>query len=436
MAKIFTVTELTKIIKGLIESNFNLPICVNGEISSLSFSANGHCYFILKDEFAQIKVAYFKSHVINNASRTSYIPKNGDNVEVIGNVTVYEKGGEYQIIARTINYSKIGEFYRKYEETKRKLEEEGFFDKNIKKLIPLLPKRIAVLTSIYGAAIKDFIKTSEKNFAKYTIDIWPVQVQGMGALNDIVTTLNVIEKYSSKYKYDLIVLMRGGGSLEDLAIFNDEAIARALTRVSIPVMTAIGHERDITICDLVADKSVSTPTQAAMILSQPFINIIEEIENYINIMKKHMTNILHNYLQQYDFFMAKLNYYSPSKRLESMKDKLEFWRKLMIQKLQQHFIKRNMLVNLTSRLQSDVKYQVNKYKDKIDSIMKRLYNVGPENVLKRGYAIVMKEKRVVSSVKRIELEDELEIRLYDGYINSFVTAKKMQEVTDGTHTNN
>lgn len=436
MGKIYTVTELTKILKTLIESSFETPLRVTGEISSLSFSSNGHCYFVLKDEFAQIKVAYFKSYVINNATKSSYIPKNGDHVEVMGSLTVYAKGGEYQLIARSINYDRVGEFYRKYEETKRRLEEEGFFDKNVKKPLPLLPFRIAVLTSVYGAAIKDFIKTSEKNLAKYTIDIWPVQVQGVAALDDIILTLECINSYKDGHGYDVIVLMRGGGSLEDLAIFNEEAIVRALAKCKIPTLTAIGHERDITICDLVSDKSASTPTQAAMILSQPFMNILEQIENYINILIRQMEFILHNNIQQYDFLMTKIAMNSPVKKIENLKDKIDLWQKFIIQKLHHHLIKEKMLIDLCVRIQSNMNYKCSIAKDKIEGLIKRLYNLGPENVLKRGYAIVMKENKAVSSINFVQLEDELEIRVHDGYINSFVTAKKLLEDTHGKNSNN
>ena len=436
MGKIYTVTELTKILKNLIESNFNTPLRVTGEISSLSFSSNGHCYFVLKDEFAQIKVAYFKSFVINNATKSSYTPKNGDHVEVMGGLTVYEKGGEYQIIARSIEYDRIGEFYKKYEETKKRLEEEGFFDKNIKKPLPLLPGRIAVLTSVYGAAIKDFIKTSEKNLAKYTIDIWPVQVQGAAALDDIILTLEYVNNYKDEYSYDLIVLMRGGGSLEDMAIFNEERVVRALAKCTIPTLTAIGHERDITICDLVSDKSASTPTQAAMILSQPFINILEQIENHTNVLIRQMEFILHNNMQQYDFLISKIAMNSPIKKIENLNDKIDLWQKFIIQKSQHYLIKEKMLIDLCVRLQSNMKYKFSIAKDKIEGLIKRLYNLGPENVLKRGYAIVMKENKAVGSINSIQLEDELEIHLYDGYINSFVTAKKLLEDTYGKNSNN
>ena len=436
MEKIYTVTELTKILKNLIESNFRSPVTISGEISSLSCSPNGHYYFILKDEYAQIKVVYFKTYVLNNINRFFYSPKNGDHVEVVGILTVYEKGGEYQIIAKAIKYDSVGEFYRKYEETKKRLEMEGFFDKNLKKPLPYLPRKIAVLTSIYGAAIKDFIKTSENNFAKYCVDIWPVQVQGSSAISDIILTLEYINKHLDLYGYDLIVLMRGGGSLEDLAIFNEEVLAKALARCKIPTVTAIGHERDITICDLVSDKSVSTPTQAAMVLSQPYININKQIENNINLLRKHMDFSLHNCVQQYDNLMLKMASYSPNRTLENLKNKLDLWHKFIAEKMKIHFMKKKMLISMCNSLYNNMKFKLSSSKDKLDGLTKRLVNLGPENVLKRGYAIVMKEDATISSINSVNIEDELEIRLYDGYINSFVTAKKMMGVCNGKDSNN
>ncbi|MCA1980793.1 MAG: exodeoxyribonuclease VII large subunit, partial [Calditerrivibrio sp.] len=245
--KQFTVTEITRVLKNLIESNFDGIVSVEGEISNLSISPSGHLYFVLKDENAQIKVALFKKFILLNRG---YTPKNGDSVIVYGELTVYEADGNYQIIARKIEYREIGIFYKKFEETKKKLEAEGLFDKIIKKKIPDIIEKVAVITSPNGAAFKDFMKILRDNKVPLEVHLWGVQVQGAQAVNEIVTALDNVSRYGN---YDLVILMRGGGSLEDLAIFNDEFIARGVSNQKNPTITAIGHERDTTIVDFVAD---------------------------------------------------------------------------------------------------------------------------------------------------------------------------------------
>ncbi|MDY6821379.1 MAG: exodeoxyribonuclease VII large subunit [Deferribacterota bacterium] len=427
--KIYTVTELTYSIKSLVESNFVSPIKLTGEVSSLSHSLSGHYYFVLKDDNAQIRIVYFKRYAQYNNNRSNYIPKNGDKVVIIGNLTVYEKDGQYQIIAKVVDYNSVGDFFKKYEETRKILEAEGFFEKSTKKELPILPRKIAVLTSPYGAAIKDFIITSRKNLAKYVIDIWPVQVQGEYALTDIVNTLKTLE--DKKYWYDIVILMRGGGSLEDLAIFNEEVLARSLANVSVPTITAIGHERDTTICDLVADKSVSTPTQAAMILSQPFKDLNKTISDYINFLTRHFDLILSKNIQLFDKYMAKLESYSPVRKIEHSKEKLKWYnnslRQTLFNKIQ---IRKDVEENIKM-----LKFKFeNKYRyehERLVALTKRLENLDPLSVLKRGYAIVKTDDKVISRVNKVNLEDELEICMYDGYINSFVTGKKMYGGSNG-----
>ncbi|PLX66362.1 MAG: exodeoxyribonuclease VII large subunit [Denitrovibrio sp.] len=213
--KKYTVTEITRAVKGLIENTFADNVGVKGEISSFSRSPAGHLYFVLKDERSQIKCVMFRGMADKNSG---YDPKNGDSVEAVGEMTVYDAGGNYQLLVKKLDYDSVGLFWQLFEEVKKKLEAEGLFDETIKKPVPYLPKRVAVITSPTGADIKDFLITMKNNGAVFEVDIWSVPVQGKDAVVPIVQA--IAKAGSMTERYDALVLMRGGGSLEDLAVFN------------------------------------------------------------------------------------------------------------------------------------------------------------------------------------------------------------------------
>ncbi|KAA0259321.1 exodeoxyribonuclease VII large subunit [Deferribacter autotrophicus] len=441
--KKFTVSELTKSIKRLLEGNFPSSINVVGEVSNYSVSTLGHCYFTLKDENAQIKCVFFKRYRLLNSD---YEPKNGDKVIVTGDLTVYEKDGNYQLLVKKIEYDSVGDFYKKFEETKRKLEKEGLFDTENKKEIPFFVKKVAVVTSPSGAAIKDFIRTLRKNGANIDVDLWPAPVQGDDAIPVIINQLSFLNQFT--HLYDVVVLMRGGGSLEDLSIFNDEFLARAFYACNIPTISAIGHERDFTICDFVADLRVATPTAAAEKLSEYYITIGDRIDNLERrLVKEFEHNLIMKY-QYLDTLEAKLLKNSPVNKIRQKIKELEFYENNIISLikhklsdmekilsgLMQKIIPYNptyKLAHLYSTIDNSLKImtsilmaKMQNSKDKIDNLINALRLLNPENILDKGYAIVIKEKKPVGSVKNIHLEDELEIRMKDGYISSFVTGKK------------
>ncbi|MGA1846924.1 exodeoxyribonuclease VII large subunit [Deferribacter abyssi] len=442
--KKFTVSELTKLIKRLIEKNFTSSINVVGEISNYSVSTLGHCYFTLKDENAQIKCVYFKRYRLQNLD---YEPKNGDKVIITGDLTVYEKDGNYQLLIKKIEYDSIGDFYKRFEETKRKLEKEGLFDTENKKEIPYFVKRVAVVTSPSGAAIKDFIRTLRKNGANIEVDLWPAPVQGEDAIQVIINQFSYLNQFTNSY--DVVVLMRGGGSLEDLSIFNDELLARAFFACKIPTISAIGHERDFTICDFVADLRVATPTAAAEKLSEYYITIGDRIDNLERHLIKEFEHSLIMKHQYLDTLEAKLLKNSPINRIKQKIKQLEIYensissllkhklsvREKNLSDIIQRIIPHNpverllhsysIVDNLLKIIESIMVAKIQVNKDKIESYITLLRLLNPENILDKGYAIIIKDKNPVGSVKNIHLEDELEIRMRDGYINSFVTGKKI-----------
>jgi len=443
MKQKLTVTELTKIIKDLIETRFSKSIKIVGEISSLSRSSSGHFYFILKDEKARLKAVMFKGSAQNNPG---YEPKNGDQVEVSGMLNLYENEGVYQIIVKRINYDSIGEFYKKFEETKRKMEAEGFFSPELKKKLPKFPARIAVLTSLTGAAIKDFIATSKINNARYEVDIWPVQVQGTAAIPGIVASINAAGKMRGRY--DVLVLMRGGGSLEDLFIFNDEMIARALALSDVPAISAIGHERDYTICDLVADRRATTPTDAASILSEIYKSYKKNLVEYVSKQTKIFEHKFIVSSQILDSLLYRLKLNSPGIKIRYLKEKITHSNIMLNSIIGSCTTKKKMSLNshIYKIKELSPAGKVDSYKNNIeflrvnlfknfrhilvnhynilDVLSNKLYSFNPDNIIKKGYAIITSDRVILKSIKDINLEDELAIRMQDGYVYSFVTGKK------------
>lgn len=440
-----TVTELTKKIKFLLESHFNTPICVVGEISNLSLSPSGHMYFTLKDESAQIRVVFFKRYRMAN----SYKISQGDKVEVVGDLTVYENDGLYQIIARKVVFDSAGDFYKKFEETKRILEKEGLFDKDKKKKIPLIVKNVAVLTSPTGAAIKDFIQTLRLNKIGLNIDLWPVQVQGLQGLKDIISKLQSINNHTSKY--DVAILMRGGGSLEDLIIFNDEMLAREFFKLKIPTISAIGHERDFTICDFVADLRVSTPTAAAEALSKPYLELRSKLNESTNKIIRVTQGKLERNYQLLDKFVSLVSYKNPKNIIINKKELINKYLSDMISciglKIKNNYIKlnenlylveKNNPLNVVNQSKSTIKHiesllfnsvgkKLEKCRFLLDILVQKLNLLNPENILERGYTIVYKDKIPVGSLRSVNLEDYLEIQFKDGYTDVFVSGKRVKK---------
>ncbi|UOD34333.1 exodeoxyribonuclease VII large subunit [Deferribacteraceae bacterium V6Fe1] len=440
-----TVTEITKKIKFLLESNFNSPVCVVGEISNLSVSPSGHIYFTLKDESAQIKVVFFKRYRMAN----TYKLNQGDKVEVVGDLTVYESDGLYQIIARKVVYDSAGDFYKKFEETKRILEKEGLFDKDKKKDIPLIVKNVAVLTSPTGAAIKDFIQTLKLNGVGLKIDIWPVQVQGAQAIKDIILKMQTLNKYVGTY--DVVILMRGGGSLEDLIIFNDETLAREFFKLKIPTISAIGHERDFSICDFVADLRVSTPTAAAETLSKPYLELRSRVKEHISKAVRATQIKLDKNYQLLDKFISLISYKNPKSIIKSKKEMIDKYVSDIISSIglkiknnyivlneNLHTIEKKSPVIIVNELKSKVRHidslllsslskKIEKCRFSLDILNQKVMLLNPENILERGYSIVYKDKMPVGSLSNVNLEDYLEIQFKDGYTNVFVTGKKVKK---------
>ena len=382
-----TVTDLNKYIKSKIDSDEMLNnVLVKGEISNFKNHYTGHMYFTLKDENSLIKCVMFKTYT----THLSFMPKDGMKVIILGSVSVFERDGVYQVYAKAIKQDGLGSLYEAYEKLKAKLSEEGLFEKKKKKKIPFMPKTIGVLTSNTGAVIRDIINVSTRRNPKVHIRLYPVPVQGTGAGEKIAEGIEFMNKNNLA---DVLIIGRGGGSLEDLWPFNEERVARAIYNSKIPIISAVGHETDFTIADFVADLRAPTPSAAAELAVPDIFELKQKIQNYQN---------------RYRIALKK--------KLEVMKLRLE---KVMKSRAftdpKRKIIDDSILLdNLVKRLEKTIKDLQNSKTNKYKELIAKLDTLSPLKTLIRGYSLTEKDGQIVKSVKQINKGDLISIRFTDG----------------------
>ena len=391
-----SVSQLNNYIKEKIsQDEFLSNVYIKGEISNFKHHYTGHMYFTLKDENSLIKCIMFKTYTTN----LNFVPKDGMKVLILGTVSVFERDGVYQIYCKAMEEDGIGNLYAEYEKLKNKLEAEGLFDKSHKKVIPFMPKVIGVLTSQTGSVIRDIINVSTRRNPNVYLRLLPVPVQGEGAAQKIA---KAIELMNEQKLADVIILARGGGSLEDLWPFNEEIVARAIFESNIPVISAVGHETDFTIADFVADLRAPTPSAAAELA----VANIEDI-------KKNLIRYNHR-------FAISLN-----KKLELMKLKYEKVMSLKsfkepLLRIQEEYLKiDNCMKAICDKVEN--KYKESKYN--FINLTSKLDSLSPLKTLSRGYSIVQKNNKIVKSKEEIELGDKIDIRLSNGLIKANVAEK-------------
>jgi exodeoxyribonuclease VII large subunit len=390
--KIWRIGEINSAIKELIENSL-LPIWVQAEVGTLNIHQSGHVYMTLKDQRSQLRAVFF-----NGANQARQIKlKVGDKVEVLGKLTVYEVRGEYQLSVRQIRPVGLGDLQRRFEELKKKLEAEGLFETSCKKEIPLLPETIALVTSPGGAAIRDFLQIIERRFPNIHIQIYPSPVQGQGAECELAKGIDFFNRIN---KADVIVLTRGGGSMEDLWPFNEEVLARAVVNSKIPVISAVGHEIDFSICDFVADLRVPTPSAAAELV----VGQREEFEKNLQRNQKDLTKALEFRLQEV-------------KNRLTLAHKSHVFREpiYLVRQKQQYIddLMKSSLISLKHSLKNkDLAFQL---------LAGKLNALGPENVLKRGFAILRdpKNNKTITDNKQPHGK-ELQATLRSGTIDLLV----------------
>ena len=382
-----TVTDLNKYIKEKIAGDEMLNnVLVKGEISNYKHHYTGHLYFTLKDENSLIKCIMFKSF----ASNLKFEPKDGMKVTIFGTVSVFERDGIYQIYCKAMQEDGLGSLYKAYEELKAKLEKEGLFGQSHKKKIPLMPKCIGVLTSNTGAVIRDIINVSTRRNPNVYIKLLPVPVQGAGAAEKIV---DAIKTMNEKKLADVIILARGGGSLEDLWPFNEEIVARAIYDSELPVISAVGHETDFTIADFVADLRAPTPSAAAELAVPNISDLILKLEGYNNRYKLALKKKVEFMKLRYEKCMNSRVFKEP------------------LQKINEKYILIDMKVK---SIQNSMTAIYNKKKTEMVKHVAKLDGLSPLKTLTRGYSIVQIDGKVISSVSQLKKDDEIDIRLTDG----------------------
>ncbi len=406
--KYISVEELNNIIKNKLDRDYELQnIFLRGEVSNLTKHGNGHYYFTLKDEKARIAAVMFRSSVKN----LDFDVESGMKVLAVGRITAYTPSGQYQIIVEEMHPDGLGKLYLEYEKLKKKLAAEGLFDPKHKKPIPAMPELVGIITAPKSAAIRDILSTFKRRWPITKTILFPALVQGEGSEESLIENF----KKAQEYPLDLIIIGRGGGSIEDLWSFNSEALAREIYNSKIPVISGVGHEIDTTICDLVADKRAPTPTGAAEMA-------VKDQKNFFSYLNGYYIRLGQAMIQSIKLKREKLNNLSNAFVLKNPKNIYEGH----IQKLDHLEMKiNNLFINILNDkknhyelLKSSYKHAlttyINKKNQKFDLIINKLEALSPLNTMKRGYSIIYKDDKIIKSVKSLKKDDVLELKLSDG----------------------
>ena len=392
--KIYSVSEINKYIKMLFESDTLLNnISIRGEITNFKAHYTGHYYFTLKDENSTIKCVMFKGY----AQYIKFKPADGMKVVINGQVSSFERDGVYQVYCKSMSPEGLGDLYLAYEQLKEKLNKEGLFDTKYKKQVPFLPKRVGVITSRTGAVIRDIINVSTRRYPNVDLVVYPAAVQGVNVASTVIEGLKT---FNALNNVDVIIIARGGGSFEDLFGFNDEALARQVFASEIPVVSAVGHETDFTICDFVADLRAPTPSAAAELVYPEYTELVNRIATD----KNRTTIAIKNYIERKRQYVEKLK----AAKLEKVP--LDIINKYRI-----------TIDNMISKSESTLRYRVEKYKTRCAKSISKIDALSPLKTLTRGYSVTEDlNGKVIKKVSDVKSNDEIKITLTDGKINAIV----------------
>ncbi len=389
---VFSVSQITSLIKEILETSFR-TITIEGEISNWRPSSSGHIYFTLKDNVSQIKAVIFRSA----AYKLSFSPKDGDKVRCSGNVTVYAAQGNYQIVISKMEPAGTGNILQMLEERKQKLAAEGLFDSEKKRPLPLFPKTIGVVTSPTGAAIRDILNIAKRRNPKINIIVLPAIVQGDGAAQTIIRMIEIANFYKL---CDILIVGRGGGSLEDLLPFSEENVVRAVSSSNIPVISAVGHEIDWALCDYAADFRAPTPSAAA----EMAIPVLEDIKIELQDYKEDLYNNINRIVKNTRLLIKSFN-----------PDSLE----IKFRNIQQPLL--NRFENAKINLFENIKNKIKDYRNIISNSKTILENASPQTILDRGYSMVTDKKgNVIRNENQVSAGDEIKITLAKGKLSASV----------------
>ena len=441
--EIISVSEINKRAKSILEENFPF-VWIQGEVSNFFSAASGHWYFSLKDETSEIRCAMFT----NKNHHITFEPKDGDHLVLNGTLSIFEGRGQYQIIVEHIELAGEGALLKAFEELKKKLQLEGLFDDSIKRQLPAYPKNIAVVTSPDGAVIQDIINVLDRRSPFLDLTVVPTLVQGEKAAPLICDALNKVGKLK---KVDVVILARGGGSIEDLWAFNNEEVARAIVNCPIPIISAVGHETDFTISDFVSDLRAPTPSVAAEIISQPYSELIETLEGYQNYISRSVISQIDLQRTQITNLIKRIRH--PGDKLREISQKLDYVETALIQNINQEIsFKKNglnlkdlslqqnspqnkikeakvYLQNASKDLLKALKLEIERKSTVLAEIVATLQAVSPLSVLSRGYSIISTEPdgKILSSSNQVEIGQTISAILSKGSIKAEIKSKDENE---------
>lgn len=402
MPDVYTVTELTAYIRQVFETDPALQdVWVQGEVSNMTRASSGHWYFTVKDGGAQLRCAMWRS----SAERQSFVPGNGDAIEVHGRISVYDQRGEYQLYADRVRQVGMGDLYQQFEQLRRKLEAEGLFDPERKREIPKFPHRIGVVTSPEAAAFQDIQNVLRRRFPLAQIILSPTLVQGMDAPNQIVAALERLNAYT---QVDVILLIRGGGSIEDLWAFNDERVARAVVGSRIPVVTGVGHETDFTIADFVSDLRAPTPSAAAEQCTPNIEDLRADLLSLDSTLRSLITDQLA--ARQSDLTVAQrsLGHLSPVSQIRNLRQRVDDW---------------------NARLATRLEARLRLLRERLESRTAALNAASPQSILARGYAVVSvtEDGHRLSGAAGVKAGTGITVQFHDGDLKARVEDKDTHE---------
>ncbi len=440
--KIWTVSELTRQIRGTLEQTFG-TVWVEGEISNFKRADSGHCYFTIKDAGAQLTAVMFRGE----AADLTFAPSDGLQIVALGDISVYEPRGQYQIICRRLLPKGLGALQAQFEALKKKLNAEGLFDPARKKTIPPFPEHIGIVTSPTGAAIRDILSVINRRYPNVHIVISPVRVQGSGAAEEIASAIDELNTHHAQHTLtlDVLIITRGGGSLEDLWPFNEEIVARAIARSNIPTISAVGHEIDFTIADFVADLRAPTPSAAAELVVKARLELLETVGHLRERLGRGLKhefaelrrrleaaagsyvfrepkNLVARYRQQFDHAREQLAAFTENRlsvERQSVKAFGERLRALKPEMLLAHTVR--SLSDLKTRSTRSARFTLQRKRERCDQLAKRLDALSHKATLRRGYSITRTaDGKLIKSVKSVKGGDKIRTMVRDGDFGAVV----------------
>ena len=407
-----SITEINELVKSVLESEPILnDIYVKGEISNLKYHSRGHLYFSLKDENCRINAVFF-----NYGNKLLFDPKDGDSILIRGRINVYPVSGSYQIVVSEMKLDGVGNLYVLFEELKKKLSAEGLFDKEHKKKIPKFPEKIGVITAKEGAAVRDIITTINRRYPLCEIYLFPSLVQGEGAKENIVKMI----RKANETDMDVLIVGRGGGSIEDLWAFNEEMVAREIYNSKIPIISAVGHEIDYTIADFVADLRAPTPTAAAELAVKNKDDIESYLSDAVTRMNKALTNKIEYYNEKINKYKSNYIIKNPLKMFDTKINSLNLMKEKIIRLSKIFDTRAADLKLLKEQLKQVFINNVTKNQNILVQTKLKLDLLNPINVLEKGYSIVKKDNKIIKNKKELKIGDNINIIISNGEVLSEV----------------